>query len=64
MRFPFENKNECPEVKKHSKEPEGYLQWHAWAEKKIKTHRQVRCKVCKLLVIWVPRKKTKKRTRK
>lgn len=55
----FIDKKDCPLIKQHSKEPEGYLQWHDWAAKKIKTHRQIRCMGCKLLVIWVPRKKRK-----
>jgi hypothetical protein len=54
---PLYDKDTCPARSKHSKEPNGYLQWHDWAAKKIKTHRQIRCKVCKLFCIWVPRKK-------
>lgn len=47
----------CPELKHHVKgEPEGYLQWHAWAEKKIKTHKQSRCPGCGLYVIWTSKK--------
>jgi len=57
----FIEKEDCPLVMEHSEEPEGYLQWHAWAAKRIKTHRQIRCKGCSLLVIWVPRKKRPKK---
>ena len=32
--------------RKNYGEPEGYLNWHEWAEKKAKTHKQVRCKEC------------------
>ncbi len=47
---------EQPECK-HTPSPEGYIQWHAWAEKKSKTHRQIRCPVCGLWAIWVPKKR-------
>lgn len=43
----------CPEVHKHTDEPDGYLQWHAWAEKKSKTHHQIKCPGCGYYVIWV-----------
>lgn len=41
---------------KHTKQPEPYIQWHLWAEKMSKTHRQIKCKNCGLLAIW--KKKT------
>lgn len=41
-------------VCEHTPEPTGYLQWHAWAEEKAKTHIQERCPVCGLWAIWVP----------
>ena len=47
----------CPNVAKHTKCPEGYLQWHPWAERKSKTHRTERCPACGLYAIWVPKKK-------
>jgi hypothetical protein len=43
------------EVCRHTKQPEGYLQWHAWAEKKLKTHRQIKCPNCGLYAIWIKR---------
>jgi len=57
------DKDTCPARSKHSKEPEGYLQWHAFAEEKSKTHRQIRCQTCGLYVIWVKRKKHKQLTK-
>lgn len=48
---------DCPQRDKHTHCPKGYLPWHEWAEKKNKTHRQVRCPGCDLFVIWVPRKR-------
>jgi len=39
----------------HTPCPEGYLAWHEWAEKKAKTHRQVKCKGCGLYALWVPK---------
>jgi hypothetical protein len=37
---------------KHTPCPEGYSQWHAWAEQKSKTHVQHRCPNCGLWSIW------------
>lgn len=48
----------CPNIKKHTKRPNGYIDWHRWAEKKSKTHRPVLCLGCDKYTIWV--KKTKK----
>ena len=36
-------------------EPEGYVNWHIWAEKKGKTHIQKQCPRCGLWHIWEPR---------
>jgi hypothetical protein len=41
----------------HTPCPEGYLQWHEWAKKKSKTHRQIKCNACGLYAIWIPKKK-------
>lgn len=44
---------ECPNRSQHVKgAPEGYINWHAWAERKAKTHTQHRCKGCGLWAIW------------
>lgn len=40
----------------HTPAPKGYLQWHEWAEKMAKTHRQVKCACCGLWANWVPKK--------
>lgn len=37
---------------KHTPSPEGYVEWHSWAERKAKTHKQVKCKSCGLYEIW------------
>jgi hypothetical protein len=39
----------------HTPSPQGFLDWHAWAAEKNKTHRQRRCPVCGLWAIWVPK---------
>lgn len=44
---------------KHTPAPKGYLQWHAWAEKKAKTHVQEKCPYCGLWAIWKPKRKVK-----
>lgn len=41
---------------KHTPCPEGYREWHEWAERKLRTHRQIRCPNCGLWAIWVRRK--------
>ena len=33
-------------------EPEGYLAWHEWAERKSNTHHQEPCPGCQRLTIW------------
>lgn len=38
-------------------EPKGYVQWHEWAEKKSKTHNQLKCDQCGLFHIWKKKKK-------
>ena len=49
----------CPQAHLHTPTPSGYLQWHAWAETKSKTHQQERCPGCGLWAIWVPKPKRK-----
>lgn len=48
---------ECENMTKHTPCPSGYVDWHNWAEKKSKTHKQIRCPVCDTLAIWVPKKR-------
>lgn len=42
---------------RHAPAPSGYLAWHEWAEKKSRTHRQIRCACCGLWTIWIPKKR-------
>jgi hypothetical protein len=42
----------CPNVRNHTKRPDGYVAFMEWAEKKEKTHEQERCPDCGLWVIW------------
>lgn len=43
----------CPQEKNHTKQPEGYIQWHDWAEKKQKVgYRQKKCLGCGHYQIW------------
>lgn len=48
----------CPNHEDHTLSPDGYIQWHAWAEKMAKTHRQEKCAGCGLFVIWVPKRRS------
>lgn len=43
------------ECEPHTPDPSGYLQWHAWAERMAKTHKQRQCKGCGLWAIWEPK---------
>lgn len=47
-----DTQQDCPRKELHTPCPEGYLQWHAWADKMSKTHKQVRCPGCGLWAIW------------
>jgi hypothetical protein len=44
----------CPSFHDHTPSPEGYIQWHAWASKMLKTHKQRKCTGCGLFAIWEP----------
>ncbi len=46
----------CPDRIHHTEAPRGYLQWHSWARRMGRTHRQVKCTGCGLYAIWVPKK--------
>ena len=50
----------CPHFEDHTPCPEGYIQWHAWAETMAKTHRQEKCPGCGLYEIWTPKKPTRR----
>lgn len=39
----------------HTSCPEGYVNWHLWAEKKARTHVQIQCSACGLWAIWIRR---------
>jgi hypothetical protein len=36
----------------HTPCPDGYLDWHEWAEKKSRTHTQEKCPHCGLWAVW------------
>ena len=48
----------CPQTNRHTPAPAGYVAWHSWAETMAKTHRQTRCPICRLFVIWTPKETT------
>lgn len=50
----------CPHFEDHTPRPEGYLAWHAWADRMAKTHRQEKCPGCGLYAIWMPKKPTRR----
>ena len=42
----------CTNANEHTKSPDGYIEWHEWAERKGKTHRSTKCPGCGLYEIW------------
>ena len=49
----------CPQADRHTPDqPEGYQEWHAWAEEMGKTHEQQLCPGCGFYKIWIPRAST------
>jgi hypothetical protein len=45
----------CPNIEDHTWCPDGYVQWHTWAEEMAKTHNQRKCDGCGRYVIWEPK---------
>ena len=54
MKKKIKGKKECLNAKNHTERPEQYIAWHNWAERKSKTHRQIKYKGCGLYEIWIP----------
>ena len=46
---------DCTHESEHTPSPEGYREWHEWAEKMAKTHDQILCQHCCYYAIWVPK---------
>jgi hypothetical protein len=44
----------CPNAAEHTYGPDGYIQWHAWAGRMSKTHKQTKCKGCGYWLIVHP----------
>ncbi len=47
----------CPHQAAHTPAPSAYLDWHDWARRMEKTHRQVMCNGCGRYLIWRPKSK-------
>jgi hypothetical protein len=47
--------DDCPAAHKHTKSPSGYLQWHMWALRKMRRHKQIKCPTCGFWSIFVRR---------
>lgn len=48
----YERFEDCPDARKHTKQPAGYVDRALWGERKAKTHTQERCPTCGFWVIW------------
>lgn len=42
-------------AEKLSDEPVGYVSWHVWAQKKLRSHKQIQCEKCGLWHFWEQR---------
>jgi hypothetical protein len=51
----------CPYFHDHTACPPGYIQWHPWAARKARTHKQIKCTGCGFYAIWVPKTRRKSR---
>lgn len=47
---------ECIKGAEHTPTPQGYIEMHAWADKKLKTHINTQCPGCGLWAVWVKKK--------
>lgn len=56
--FVGEEAVKCPSFHDHTPAPSGYNQWHDWARKMLRTHKQIRCTGCGLYQIWIPRRRS------
>lgn len=43
----------CSNRHNHMESPSDYVEWHDWAERMAKTHKQIKCPECGYWVIWV-----------
>jgi hypothetical protein len=50
--FKYDRFEDCPDAKKHTKQPDGYVSRAEWAERKLKTHDCTQCPTCGFWVIW------------
>jgi hypothetical protein len=51
----YKSAENCPNIEKHTACPTGYLQWHEWARRMSRTHRQRKCTTCGFYAEWVPK---------
>ena len=47
--------SDCPNVEAHALHPLGYTDWHEWALKKNRTHKNSKCPGCDRYTIWTER---------
>lgn len=55
--FKYDSADECPDVRKHAKQPAGYIARLEWQEKRGKTHDCSRCPTCGYWAIYTKRAK-------
>lgn len=50
----YDSYKDCPDIANHTKCPEGYIEWHEWADEMQENHRSIRCPTCGYYAIWIP----------
>lgn len=49
----------CPTASLHTPCPDGYAEWHEWADARATTHKQEMCPGCRRYAIWTPKEDTR-----
>ena len=49
--------DDCPDARRHTKCPDGYVDRSEWVAEKLRTHDQFRCPTCGFFAIWRRRPK-------
>ena len=50
--FKYDRFEDCPDARKHTKQPAGYIDRSLWADRKAKTHDCFQCPTCGFWRVW------------
>lgn len=48
----FDRFEDCPDVKKHTRAPTGYIAFSEWTDRMARTHDQLQCPTCGFWTVW------------